>query len=832
MDRNGLLTATRGAYLRAFNDVLPDLISQSADALFLRADKAANLSEQRRMLDARAALMTREQAWLEQLASGMDRLLNRSYQTAYSTFRPSFSESFSANSLSLVDAGEFDGELKIDELTTRLRNAAEEQLRDLNIRMAILFDQDDINERENPFRPYLLSRCITMAAEQLEIEPELHETLCDSLTEQLLKHVAKIYEALNRLLAQHGIAAQLQLKVRQLPDPLAMRQMAADPLEQTDVSEFAAYGDVIDTSVDASVAGIGAGPQPFMEGGYSNPIQNGIQQPGTLSSGARLGQWSELMRQQAMQSSNSQSANWSGNVAAANSNAAAGMGSMLSGLQSGWLNTVQHVGTAIRQLFGGTAAIQTTPQVLSVDLSQTISQLQQQHVEGVALDAHGQVRNLILEQRAELNEVTQDINEQMIIDIVGMLFEFILRDGQVPSEIRAQLGRLQWVVLKTALQDPALFSHKHHPARLLVNRIGSIAQGLQQLDPKAERVTAEIRRIIETLLQEEEENVALFARMLDELDRFIARELRAADEKAEIASQAIENAESRTLRFARITSQTSEALASFKLDEILQNFFINVWPYAIEFAERGDAIQALRFRIFVPELMWSIAPKVTREDKQELLGMIPRLIGTLNEGLKNSPWTAAQQQQFKTYMIDAHRAAIAGSAAAPTDVPSMAMLRARLSDFISEVASDTDLAQLPDLAEVNPLLLDRAIDELKVEIGFIDAQAESELADLPAQVEAVELSNAELFERLRSGVPIEINLTGKLTQARLCWMSPNETRLLLNLEDGGHPSVLSLSVFRRLLRAGRARWLEQAPLFERAMESLLNSADILDAQAA
>ncbi|WP_157670092.1 DUF1631 family protein [Chitinibacter sp. GC72] len=803
MDRNDLLTATRGAFLRAFNAVLPNLVSHSADTLFLRADRAANLSEQRQMLDARAALMTREQGWLQELADGMDRLLNRSYQTAYSTFRPSFSESFSADSLSLVDASEFDGELKIDELTARLRNAAEEQLRDLNIRMAILFDQDDINERENPFRPYLMSRCLSMAAERLNIEPELHELLCETLAEQLQQHVIGIYQSLNQLLAQHGIAAQLQLRVRQLPDPSTLRHMVADPMEEIQNSAQA-HSDYIDTS--AAMAAV--------------PANEVIHPLG------RLGQWSALIRQQAVQGSDE----------AWDAEEPTGLAAPNAAAHAGWLGTVKQVGSAIRQLFRGQASVQVQPQVLSQGLSQSIDQMSQPHLQGVQLDERGQVRNLILEQRAELNAASNDINEQMIVDIVGMLFEFILRDGQVPAEIRAQLGRLQWIVLKTALQDPALFSQKHHPARMLVNRIGSIAQGLQQLDPKAERMTAEIRRIIEALLQEEEESAALFSRMLDELDRFIARELRAADEQSELASQAMENAESRTLRFARITAQTAQALAEFTLDNLLHDFFINTWPYAIECAERQDQVQALRFRMFVPELIWSIAPKAERAERQQLLGMIPRLIAVLNEGLKFTPWDATQQQQFKSYMIDAHRTAIAGLAASQIEVPSMEMLRAQLAEFIGAVAADPDASQLAALDQINPVLLDRAISELKVEIGFIDRQVEAELAQPGTAAlhddTAAPMSNEALFERLRSGVPIEVNLTGELRPARLCWMSPNETRLMLKLEEDAAPSVISVSVFKRLLQSGRARWTEQALLFERAMESLLNSADIMDAQAA
>ncbi len=134
---------------------------------------------------------------------------------------------------------------------------------------------------------------------------------------------------------------------------------------------------------------------------------------------------------------------------------------------------------------------------------------------------NGRVRNLIMEARARLSDVAKDSTEQMVIDTVAMLFEFILGDTEVPAEVRAQLGRLQFLVLKTALLDPDFFTQAHHPARMLVNRIGSISLGLRSLDPSGERISIEIRQIIETLLADKSEGLALFTRMLDEFDALL-----------------------------------------------------------------------------------------------------------------------------------------------------------------------------------------------------------------------------------------------------------------------------------------------------------------------
>lgn len=236
---------------------------------------------------------------------------------------------------------------------------------------------------------------------------------------------------------------------------------------------------------------------------------------------------------------------------------------------------------------------------------------------------NGRVRNLIMEARARLSDVAKDSTEQMVIDTVAMLFEFILGDTEVPAEVRAQLGRLQFLVLKTALLDPDFFTQAHHPARMLVNRIGSISLGLRSLDPSGERISIEIRQIIETLLADKSEGLALFTRMLDEFDAFIARELRSADARVERAVAAVESSENHTLLYARTAGMLGDALSAFRLDTVFHDFLVNAWSHAVERAGRSSAERAQRYRELVPDLVWSIAPKVQPGERKELLGMIP-----------------------------------------------------------------------------------------------------------------------------------------------------------------------------------------------------------------
>ena len=141
MDRNDLLAATREHFLRSFTASLQPVIDRSVTVLFNKADQSRSSVDERRFLDARTVLTTRN-AQLKALAvRNLEQLLNRGFQTAYSTFRQlnTGAQQPKAATLSLVEESTFEDELRIDNITQLFRDEADEELRDLNIRVALLF---------------------------------------------------------------------------------------------------------------------------------------------------------------------------------------------------------------------------------------------------------------------------------------------------------------------------------------------------------------------------------------------------------------------------------------------------------------------------------------------------------------------------------------------------------------------------------------------------------------------------------------------------------------------------------------------------------------------
>jgi hypothetical protein len=563
---------------------------------------------------------------------------------------------------------------------------------------------------------------------------------------------------------------------------------------------------------------------------------------------------------------------------AGGSGAASGLSDQAGASAGGWLGGAQEVGGTLRRVFfgGGTrSGLQEKigdqemsgydesdnswqpgmhgPMVsISPHLNQALHTPVPSSVEMVGID--GEVRNLIIERRDNLNFLASDQHEKMTIDIVAMLFEFILKDHQVPAEVRAQLGRLQFSVLKMALMDPNLLTKKSHPARLLVNRIGSISIGLQQIDPTGERISTEICRIVEELLASDAENPELFSKMLDQLDGFIARELLASNSKVEKAIQVVVHAEQRSHRLNNESARLEKMLEGLTITPYLRRFLLDTWAHVIERVERNPAADSTRFRLLVPNMLWSILPKANREDRSMLLQIIPIIVPVLREGMGLVAWLPEHQQELLNWLVDAHTAVMRAPA---SDEPAVTLveIQRHFHEFVYPDAQPLPSPKILEKVDVNRAFLDEAIKELERELQQVgvlqdlDPQAEM-LGDEPggaqaetdsvyhrranpADVEAGDdagddFQEDSILDRLRSGVIVEINLSGSPTKGRLNWISPNSSNLILTVNGQEAPSIISVRMFRRMLKNSRARFVEVAPLFERAVQSLLESADLVD----
>ena len=813
MDRNDLLGATRAEFLRQFQDSAEQSIFSSIQDIYKNADpNAASGSRAKLALHARLTLQGRSRDLLESMHSNMETLLDRSFHTIYNSFRPSFSAAASADTLSLIDASAYEDEMRIRDITKCFRHRAEEQLRDLNMRIAMLFEQDHIKERENPFRPYLFARCIANAVQSLRETSEVSAYLADQLADQMTGHIGAIYDRVNAHLEAQGITKHMPLKI-QKSQGMGRDYMLDRPALNKGPERAQGYfigapdfhPSVAVAAAPPSLAPAAPAPARKVERLFDAVLDmaaSAPSAPGGTEPGPPLTK--------------------------------GGPGAKAEARVAGWLGEGEVLGGALRNIFaGGGLATQTTAapdSELSDILARQAWALGPQADAGAPDPASaaqvphstGESRNLVLAYRAGLELRPPGAHEQMTVDLVAMLFEFILRDSQVPPAIRAQLGRLQFLVLKVALADSSLLVNQRHPARKLINRIGTLALGFQQVDPGGRRVTHAVSRIVDALLADSG-NPALFSSLLSDLEAYVARELRAKDPNMARLVQVVEQAQKRAALRPDGALLMRNALAGLTMDPYLQNFLETPWVQAIDMAERADVQRATQFRLLVPDLLWSSVPKARAEDRSQLFALLPTILNTLREGLTVLGWDPARQQTFLNWLVDVHTNALR-AVTEPGATPSLSAMHRHFQNF-------TGTAQALD----NPVFDGQqfhaeALRNLDFEVDVLDqifAQADQAQGAV-VRADGPPALRPALALRLESGAAIGMQMGAKVRLGLLLWFSPNTASILLRLDQSATPSIISAALFQRLLTNGRLRFLEQAPLFERAVQSLLKSADQTD----
>ncbi len=763
--RTEILRDLQAALLDQLQQAWPALLRTVADGLLAQADKLGGSPAAAILLDARAAWLAFDAELREAWFEQLQRLLERGLQTAFRRDKPSFSQAAGHN-LSLQALAEVEQELALERQIAQFRSAAGEALNELNARIANLYHQAEGSERENPFRPYVLCGSLALGIDTLNLQDEIGSALKKAANQALAGQVATLYQGLNALLAAHAIPVELPLQIHRQADNAAPAPHAASP--------------ALPASLHAQ--------------------------------GRHLPRSDLLLRWIQMKTSPD-----------------AARQAIAQSEPPHWLDSQLNAGQLLRELFGlhpggQTDQVQFTTYAGSTVLASSIAELEQSVSDQAGT---GDLRNHILEHRARLSSQAREPSERMVVDVVAMLFEFMLHDGKLPSSVRSQLGRLQFQLLKLGLFDPTLFAERQHPARQLFNRIGSVAIALSADDPLSDGLGEAIRHLVEQAVGAPHSDVALFERLLAELEDYLRRTMQHDDPRMVRAAAALSSAEERSAHYLHAMAAMRAALDGLTLPARLEHFLLATWPLAIERVGRDDAAQAHSCRQLVPVLVWSVQPKTSNGERMQMLKRLPELVNLLSRHLAQARLNDAEQQDFLDWLVAAHLEALKeGHARAGA---SLAELEARCADFM--LGSEAAGAAPDSTAGLAASFVAEAAEELEGGLELLDAQFDALAlpdANTPHDAALAEALKARVLEQLKTGVLVDIAFGGSARRARLNWISPRAASLLLTIANLDKPAALSVQLFRRLLALGHVRFVESEPLFERAVQALLRNADEME----
>jgi hypothetical protein len=119
--------------------------------------------------------------------------------------------------------------------------------------------------------------------------------------------------------------------------------------------------------------------------------------------------------------------------------------------------------------------------------------------------------------------------DEDLIDLIGLLFEYMLNDPVLPNSAKALISRLHTPYLKLALIDRRLLVQSDHPARLLLDQMveaGSL--WIEETYPNR-GIYPYIQRVVDRVLEEFSDDVSLFDELLEYFNRVVAEQRKRTD---------------------------------------------------------------------------------------------------------------------------------------------------------------------------------------------------------------------------------------------------------------------------------------------------------------
>ncbi|MGE5621940.1 MAG: DUF1631 family protein, partial [Bacillota bacterium] len=440
-------------------------------------------------------------------------------------------------------------------------------------------------------------------------------------------------------------------------------------------------------------------------------------------------------------------------------------------------------------------------------------------------------RNQLFALRERMNLDAASSDERMTFEVVGLLFEFILDDTQIPAPLRAQIGRLQIPILKAAMLDTSLMHDENHPARQLLNRMASAGVATDQASKEGQELGSEIARIVDRILAGFGSDVSIFSDCLDQFESFLTQHLRRENAQTALGIEAVETAEKITILLTNVTAGLCDLLLPMNVDKFVSDFIIRVWPHVLVRAAWADrerqidaehADSAFRlYRAVLPDLLWSIQDKQSPHDRTALIRLLPDLVKRLNAAMKLIDLPEDESRELMDQLVAMHTRVLR---APLKEAPPQATRAGMEQDFARLTINWERVAwNQPDPPQPRAELIEEVVARQGVP------------ANLNLGVNTVAATPADrefLAQTYLLGTKVEIRAgEGAGRPAQLVWISTHKS-LYLFRRDSGELEIYTSAALLEALREAAIVPVEYAPVFERAVESLLFGAEKMAAAKA
>jgi len=722
-------------------------------------------------------------------------------------------------------------------LALAVREKASWELNDLKVRMQHL-EGGDALEGADILRPEALCQAVVEQWDEAGLTREQWTLVHDIVQAGLVEHAPKAYKAANEFLVGKGVLRDIDLssRVRRSASVAPGRRPEAEPPPP----------DQADAPYDGSPGGQPPGGTTGYQGGHQGGHQGGGYQGGGSGGGAQGGGYQGGGSQGAAGGDDgrptygpSGAGARQGGQVAGGYDTDSGMGQSahaggvadetrlmtsrptLRGAAGRGLGVIGQLKRFLRERvagFDGGPATDPSP-ALAAAISHeqaTLRDTQQLRTAGdtgtMAYDdaAVQEVAVDLRRRSGELKKKAGSQTEKAIIEIVALMFQSILAEERIPPAIRVWFARLQMPVLRVAIAEPEFFGSLEHPARQLIDRMGSCVLGFNASEISGSALEIEIRRVVQVIEQYPETGRRVFQLVYDEFLHFLSRFLtgKGPTQRLVTVAQQVEQKETLAVQY---TIELRTMLAEIPVREELREFLFKVWAEVLALAAVRHGAQheeTLALKKCASELVWAASAKPNRAERARVIQDLPGLLQRLRHGMSligmEGPDQEAQIKRIGDILADAF---LLKTEAIPRErIEDMAQRLAHLEDFVMTADSSTDL---PLDAESIELMLG-------IDASMIEVVADGGSRPSSAMVAwAAELQLGHWFT---------LDHNGTASQVQYAWRS-DRRQLHLFAAPNGRSYLIQAKRLAAYLQAGLLLPAEEEALTVRATREALAKLD-------
>ena len=784
---------------------LRDLAKLLAERLFALLDQPGSAREMQERRDAWPTFEPASTAWVSGTSAAWKKALV-----------VSAAPTSLGSSPSLLDTGEFElmdnevmeSRILASRFALRLLDFASWELNDLRLRIQNLEGIAEL-QKDDIFRPEVLARHLVDQWTQAKLSRSLWTLLQEVIQGRLSEHLLEAYHTTNAFLIQQGVMAEIDLRplVKRTPSAMTVKKVADNKAPGTvqgrlDTGRGGAPGGFGGTGRSTGVPGLDrSGDRRIGNagGGAGGSSGGNVAGGGTGTAGGSGGSpppgnasHNDIRMQSAMTP-----------IARARLRAQ-GVMSQLKRV----LSSQQGAG------FDAVRSQQASPQLAHA----LASMLRVDDVERTALadmpsPAYGavhvvQASSALRQRSSTLKQAASSAAEKATIEIVALMFQSILAEDRIPPTVRVWFARLQMPVLRVAIAEPEFFDSLEHPARRLIDRMGSCVLGFD-VAVSGGAMEAEIKRVVQVIEQYPETGRRVFQLVYDEFQKFLSKFLSEQGSAARVVSvaQQIEQKETMTIQY---TIEMRSMLNDMPVRDEIREFLFKVWAEVLAIAAMRNGPQhqqTIKLKRAAADLVWAASAKPHRVDRTKVIADLPKLLQWLRLGMSMLGLDAKTQDQHIKAISDTLADAFMSKtdAISPERIDAMAKRLANLEDFLS----DEDVGDLP--LDTESLVMMIGIDASDIEVITDGGSQPTEAMRTWAQ-------------ELQLGAWFSLDHNGRVSHVQFAWRSERKQLHLFASADGRNFLVQA----RRLaayLQAGLLVPTEDEALTVRATRNALAKLD-------